>query len=145
MLLRNCTKCGRLFLHPLNPICKECKREEDISFQSVVDYLKENKDATMTEVASRTGVSIKEITRYFKDGRLASLQIETSIHIYCERCSTPIMAGRFCNLCNYKMRKEIESVIEKEEEPEDCTPKREGRKDKMYTINSIKRRKKRDR
>lgn len=145
MHLKNCENCGKLFFHHMNFLCSDCKKVEDGSLQRLVDYLKENKDASLVEVATRTGLSIKEITKYMREGRLASLGIHAAIRIYCEKCNAPIASGRFCNECNYKLKKEIEGVTIKEEEPKDFFPKRESKKVKMYTINAIRGRKKRNR
>lgn len=95
-----CSRCGRMFTylgfgHFYCPVCKE-KDAED--FTRVKEYIYENGVAPALEVSEKTGVSLKIIEQYLREGRLEIPEC-SPIFIKCEMCAVDIRSGRLCPSC----------------------------------------------
>lgn len=110
----NCPKCGKIFTRLRDPICEECKKQDEEDFQIVRNYLKENPKSILAEVVEQTGVSLKRIQRYLREGRL---EVSEGIadNLVCLSCGKPIVKGRFCRVCALEL---TQKVIPRKEEPE---------------------------
>lgn len=98
MELRNCARCGKLFLYQGIPYCTECQKLDEEDFAKVKDYLYEHPGAPLIEVSDATQVPPDRILRYLKEGRLELASEQNSI-LKCERCGAPIRMGRYCEKC----------------------------------------------
>lgn len=95
-----CVKCGKMFTylgfgHFYCPTCKERDKED---FEKVRDYIYENGVASALEVSEATGVSLKVIEQYLREGRL-EIPESSPIFIKCEKCGIDIRSGRLCAEC----------------------------------------------
>jgi hypothetical protein len=73
-------------------------KEEEHIFESVRDYIKENPDKNIKEVAEECNVTTKRILQYVRDGRIdASGGMRDDIS--CSKCGKPIKSGRMCEKC----------------------------------------------
>lgn len=62
MNVRNCKKCGRIFNYVSGmPICPSCREDMEKKFQEVKDYIREHKEAGITEVAEACEVEVRQI------------------------------------------------------------------------------------
>ena len=106
MDIRNCLKCRRIFTYVSTPYCPLCEKEEEALFNTVRDYVKENLTCTMADVVENTGISMKKLNRYIKEGRL---EISKGMvgELTCEICDKPITKGKFCDTCVVKMSQEL--------------------------------------
>jgi len=105
MELRNCPVCGKVFLYTTRNLCPDCAAKEEEEFKKVRDYLYEVPGATMEEIAEKTGVSVKKILEFLKEGRLILKKDNANILLKCERCGAPILTGRYCEKCVEEMKK----------------------------------------
>lgn len=107
MDVRNCIRCGKMF-RPVGGrrICPDCVKADLEEFHSVRDYLKENPRANILEVNEATGVSIKKLRDYIREGRLV-LAEGNDWGIKCENCGEPVKTGRLCPDCTEKFEKEL--------------------------------------
>jgi len=122
--LRNCPKCGKVFSYMSNSICKECEKAEEDQFNKVRDYLNENPMCNMQVLSDETGVSMKKIMQYLRDGRL---QISKGMvgELLCDDCGKPILSGRYCDTCIIKLNQHVEDLFH---------PRHDGeRSGKMHT------------
>lgn len=103
MNLKNCPKCKKLF-SPLNGqlICSECEKKEVLEFNLVRDFLRENRGADINIVSEETGVSVKKILNYLKQGKLEVTE-GMGEFLKCEKCGIPIKTGQFCRSCTEKI------------------------------------------
>lgn len=140
MAIKNCRQCRRLFSHPTSVICPQCKRQQERDFEKVRDYLRENKDAGIHEVSERTGVSIKVITKYLREGRLQAAGITTAMEVECENCGALISTGQLCDKCKASLQKDLdrETKGSRRVEPK---KKKKKEKEKMFLYDRIKKRK----
>ena len=107
MDVRNCKNCKRLFNYlGGDQICPACKEELENKFTQVRDYVWDNKNATMEQIAADNDVSVKQIKQWIREERLV-LTDDSPISIECEVCGAPIKTGRYCAKC----KKDIESNI----------------------------------
>mgnify|MGYP001191694868 CR=1 FL=1 len=110
MDVRNCTRCGNIYVYDNFKICPKCRRDDENDFQKVKEYIEEFPDATITEVAEETEVDTQKIIRFLREGRL-EIKGDKNIFLTCERCGEPIRTGRFCDKCTVEMQREMKQAI----------------------------------
>lgn len=98
METRNCPRCGKIFAMIREPICKQCVQEEEAIFDKVREYVKENQNSTIREVADACEVSTKRILQYIRDGKLDAAS-GMSGEVVCSKCGKNIRTGRMCEAC----------------------------------------------
>ena len=117
MDIRNCSRCGEIYVYDGFNICINCRREDEEDFQKVKMYLEENPGANIMEVSEGTKVDSKKIINFLKEGRL-EITDESNIILSCERCGRSIRTGRFCNACVVELKKELKTAI-KDSDPKE--------------------------
>lgn len=121
MNLDNCPRCGRLFVKNLMGLCQPCIKELEHEYEICVNYLRENKGTNIQELSDATGISIKEITRFIREGRI-SIANAPNMMYPCEVCGTLIRDGHMCDSCRSRLRKDLSNAA-KENAAEDTTKK----------------------
>ncbi|MDH6371061.1 flagellar operon protein (TIGR03826 family) [Paenibacillus sp. PastF-3] len=121
MNLDNCPRCGRLFVKNLMGLCQPCIKELEHEYEICVDYLRENKGTNIQELSDATGISIKEITRFIREGRI-SIANAPNMMYPCEVCGTLIRDGHMCDSCRTRLRKDLTNAA-KDNAAEDTTKK----------------------
>ncbi len=116
MEVRNCKNCGKMFNYIGKPICPTCEKRLEDKFQEVKQYVKEHREASITEVAEENEVSVNQIKRWVRQERLA-FSDESMVGLECENCGAMIKTGRFCESCKQKLQNNLSSVIKKKPEP----------------------------
>lgn len=129
MEVRNCKNCGKMFNYIGKPICPTCEKRLEDKFQEVKQYVKEHREASITEVAEENEVSVNQIKRWVRQERLA-FSDESMVGLECENCGAMIKTGRFCESCKQKLQNNLSSVIKKKPEPV-VNKKRESNPAKM--------------
>jgi len=110
MNVRNCKKCGRLFNYVSGmPFCPSCREGMEKKFQEVKDYIRENKDAGITEVSEACNVEVRQIKQWVREERL-EFSADSPVGIDCELCGTMIRSGRFCEKCKTSMINELDKA-----------------------------------
>lgn len=71
------------------------------------EYLKEHRRASTHEVSEATGVEMKKLIKWIREGRLATLD-NPNMNFPCEVCMTPITDGRFCRSCKDRLGEQLE-------------------------------------
>lgn len=106
----NCPRCGRLFNKVLSSVCARCEKEEEQQFKVLREYIEDNPFANINEVADASGVPVKRILQYIKEGRIiASNGLDGELR--CSQCGTPIDEGSFCQSCTVKMAQNLASGL----------------------------------
>ncbi len=112
MEVRNCKNCGRMFNYIGTPLCPTCEKELENKFLEVRKYVREHKEASITQVAEENDVSVNQIKRWVRQERLAFTDA-SQVGLECENCGAMIRTGRFCDNCKAKMTNELSSTIKK--------------------------------
>lgn len=118
MDLANCPRCGRLFSRQFRTICPNCVQKVEAEYDSCVAYLKENKGATINDVSDSTGVSIRQITQFIREGRI-SLINAPNLGYPCDSCGVPIREGAVCPNCQAKLKRDLVNLDHKPNRPAD--------------------------
>ena len=101
MEIRNCKRCGKLH-YGTGRVCPECLKKEEEKFDIVKKYLKENPASSLIKVSDETGVTVPEIERFLRDGRL-EVTSGMGDFLKCTKCGSPIKTGRYCPECEKKV------------------------------------------
>ena len=111
METRNCPRCGKIFAMVREPICKPCVKAEEEIFEKVREYVKENQNRTIQEVAEACEVNPKKILQYIRDGKLeAGMGMEGEIA--CSKCGRNIKTGRMCEACIAETGSQVAGMID---------------------------------
>lgn len=120
MNIKNCPKCKKIFSpNGSQMICNDCIKKEEEEFNSVREYLRENRGAGIDEVSEATGVSPKKILKYLKDGKL-EVTDGMSQFLKCEKCGKTIRTGQFCKQCSEKISNSLKSLIAVQDTPKNA-------------------------
>jgi flagellar operon protein (TIGR03826 family) len=124
MNLDNCPRCGKLFAKGIREVCNVCTRDIDKEYELCANYLREYKGAIITELSDETGVSIKQITKFIREGRISMVNAP-NMSYPCESCGTLIREGHLCDNCRNKLTKaaqEMQGNLSKKEDPKGFSP-----------------------
>ncbi|MBO8126917.1 MAG: hypothetical protein H0Z38_06755 [Firmicutes bacterium] len=105
MNLANCARCGKVFMKVRSPICPDCQREEEELAQKVIEYIKENPEASVAEVATKLEVDVEFIQELIREGRL--IKVKPAWKAHCRQCGAPISSGDLCSECRSKLAAEL--------------------------------------
>lgn len=127
MGLKNCNRCGQVFASDRKKICSDCEQEMEENFEKVRDYIYDHGQATIPKVHEETGVSIKEIKQFIREGRLVEYDMDISVE--CKRCGTDIKSGDYCSDCREELSQGLASKKKKIKQDLEG----ETKTDKMHT------------
>ncbi|MGQ3480892.1 TIGR03826 family flagellar region protein [Paenibacillus sp. TY11] len=110
MNLDNCPRCGKLFIKNVRGICQNCIKEIEIEYERCVKHIRENKGIHMHELSEATGVSVKQITTFIREGRI-SIANAPNMTYPCEVCGIPIRDGHMCDSCRTRLTKDLNQAV----------------------------------
>lgn len=109
----NCRRCGKLFNYVAGlKICPLCKEAEEKKFQIVKEFIRNNKDAGINEIAEQCDVTTNEIRQWIREERLI-FGDDSPIGIDCEGCGAIIKSGRFCDKCKVDLQRGLLDATKK--------------------------------
>jgi len=131
MDVRNCRVCGRIFNYLSGPpVCQVCKENADMKFQEVKEYVRENRGATINEVAEANDVTPKQIKQWVKEERLQFAD-DSPVVFQCETCGASIKTGRYCDACKKNQGNVFAKAAARPEIPKPEPKKQEASSNKM--------------
>jgi flagellar operon protein (TIGR03826 family) len=107
----NCQKCGKIFVKGIHDICPNCYREIEQQYEKCLKYLRENRKCTLLELSEATGVSVNQITKFIREGRI-SIVSNPNMSYSCEMCGASIREGAMCESCRQKLLKDVNHLSE---------------------------------
>ncbi len=134
MDIRNCKRCGKIYNYDGFNICRNCRRDDEVDFKKVRDYIYEYPGANISEVNAETKVDVDKIITFLKEGRLEIAEGGNLI-LECEKCGVSIRSGRFCDKCTLELEREFGGVIDSAKSKNEDIPKKEA---KFRYINRFK-------
>lgn len=102
MNIANCPRCGKVYAKGFNEVCPACTKEIDKEYELCSNYLRENRGAAITELSDATGVSIRQITKFIREGRI-SMMDAPNMSYPCESCGILIQANNLCDNCRKRL------------------------------------------
>ncbi|WP_211749596.1 TIGR03826 family flagellar region protein [Paenibacillus sp. Marseille-Q4541] len=106
MNLGNCPRCGKLYVLNVMECCPSCVKDIEQQYVDCVEYLRKERGANIQELSEETGVSIKQITRFIKEGRISVVD-SPNLTYPCEVCGTFIREGHMCDGCRARLTKDL--------------------------------------
>lgn len=113
MNLGNCPRCGKLYALNFRDMCSDCMKKIEVEYQECAKFLRETKGATIHEVSEATGVSIRQITKFIREGRI-SIANAPNMSYPCEVCGTLIRENNMCESCRARLTKELRNAASDE-------------------------------
>ena len=110
--VKQCKQCGILFQSMGSNICPNCAEEMDRQFHTVKNYLYDNPEANVFDIARDTGVAENLILRFLREGLLTVSVADGSLT--CEECGTPITGGRYCSTCERRLENVLIGAIKQD-------------------------------
>ncbi|EXX88235.1 flagellar protein [Paenibacillus darwinianus] len=112
MSLENCPRCGKIFSKGIRDICPSCVKEVDKEYDLCTIFIKENKQCSMQELSEGTGVSVRQITRFIREGRISIVRLP-NLSYSCESCGAPIRDNTMCVECRSRLAAEMKESSRK--------------------------------
>lgn len=111
--LANCVRCDALFVQSTRDVCPKCYQEIEKDYEKCSHFLRkrENRGSTMQQLSEATGVSVKQITRFIREGRISIANLP-NLGYPCENCGEPIQKGTFCDNCARGLKREINQQLD---------------------------------
>lgn len=109
MNIDNCPRCGRIYTKNVRDMCPACIKEQDQKYEMCANYLRKNRGATIYELSEATEVSIAQITRFIREGRISLMDVP-NMGYPCETCSNLIREGNLCESCRSRLIKDINKL-----------------------------------
>jgi flagellar operon protein (TIGR03826 family) len=127
--LRNCRRCGKLFVYTGIPLCRQCIDEDEEIFERVKEYIESHPKCTTMEVAEALDIPMEKILQFLREGKLELSRENTNMLLGCERCGRPIPTGRYCSECASFIEQEFMKGLK--------SPglQRQREKERMYTAH----------
>lgn len=107
MEVRNCRRCGKMFIYVGRDICPRCREEDERDFDRVREYLRHYPRADIQELHRETGVDKEKILNFLREGRLEIDRDGISSVSQCRICGRPISQGRICLKCLEKFKQPL--------------------------------------
>ncbi|RKN78873.1 flagellar protein [Paenibacillus ginsengarvi] len=111
MNLSNCPQCGKVYVTNHYKLCANCLRDIEDQYRKCVDYLRQNRRCNLNELSEGTGVSIRMIIRFIREGRI-STKDAPNVQTPCESCGEPIRDGTLCVGCRSKLSRDVQHMHE---------------------------------
>lgn len=114
--LANCSRCDTLFVQVVRDICPKCNQEVEQEYEKCARFLRkrENRGSNIHVVSEETGVSVKQITKFIKEGRI-SIEGNPNLGYPCEVCGFMIRTGNMCDSCMKGLKHEITQQLDVEQ------------------------------
>ncbi|GED33884.1 TIGR03826 family flagellar region protein [Brevibacillus centrosporus] len=111
--LANCSRCDALFVQAVRDICPKCYQQVEQEYELCARFLRkrENRGSNIYQVSEVTGVSVKQITKFIKEGRI-SIAGNPHLGYPCERCDSLIHTGNLCDSCIDSLKHDITQDLE---------------------------------
>lgn len=132
--LRNCKRCGKIFVYAGVSICPECLEKEEEQYGKVKRYVDANPRAGVDETSEQTGVPAELVIEFLRQGLLINTPGPEG-QLTCMICKRPITKGRVCPKCEATLA----AAAGKAPAPDPGDKLRENLRDRgrMYVIDMI--------
>jgi flagellar operon protein (TIGR03826 family) len=109
MNLVYCPRCNKLYAKNMRDMCNNCHNQLEKDYERCIEYLKENKGLNIQQLADDTEISVKQITRWLREGRI-SLFNAPNMSYPCESCGTLIRESNLCESCRTRLSRDMKNT-----------------------------------
>jgi len=109
MDLTYCPRCGKLFNKNFRDVCNNCHQEVEKDYERCVEHLRKNRGLDIQQLSEDMDVSIKQITRWIKEGRI-SLMDAPNMSYPCESCGILIRESHLCENCRKRLTRDVKNA-----------------------------------
>ena len=109
MDLTYCPRCGKLFNRNFRDVCNNCFQSLEEDYQRCAEHLRKNKGMDIQQLSDDTEISIKQITRWIREGRISLLDAP-NMSYPCESCGTLIREGNLCDSCKKRLQRDVKNA-----------------------------------
>lgn len=110
MNLDNCPRCGKLYAKNFKNLCSDCIRDIEAEYAKCKTYLREHKGTHMQQLSDATGVSVRQITKFIREGRI-SIENNPEMMYPCEVCGvTMLREGNMCESCRTRLTRDLSAA-----------------------------------
>ena len=109
MNLVNCPRCNKLYAKTIRDICNNCHTQLEKDYERCVQYIRENKGVNIQELSDVTEISVKQIARWIREGRI-SLFNAPNMSYPCESCGTLLREGHLCDSCRSRLSRDMRNA-----------------------------------
>lgn len=107
----NCNRCGKIYMKNMHGLCPACIKQLEAEYQQCLDYLRDHRQCTIQELSDGTGVSVKQIIRFIREGRI-STRNNPNMTYPCDVCGTSIKENHICDSCRARLAKDASNMLE---------------------------------
>ncbi len=111
--IENCPRCKKIYAKNTFGMCGNCLKEIEQEYEKCTKYLRENRKCTLNELSEATEVSIKQISKFIREGRI-SIANAPNMEYACEVCGARIREGSMCDSCRSRLSKDVKHLHEDE-------------------------------
>lgn len=104
-----CPRCNKLFAKHFREVCNNCHAELEKDYERCVEHLRKNRGLNIQQLSDETEISIKQITRWVREGRI-SLMDAPNLTYPCEICGSLIREGNMCDSCRTRLQKDVRNA-----------------------------------
>ncbi len=111
MEFKICDNCNMIFQYKGvgAVLCPDCTQKDEENYEKVKTFLAEHPTAGEEEIADKTGVSLKFLSKLVKDDRIV-IKGQNSQGLTCKYCGISIQSGKYCADCKRKFALEPGAV-----------------------------------
>jgi flagellar operon protein (TIGR03826 family) len=113
--VQNCPNCGNIFRKTTWPLCQDCKNEMENELSKCTEFIRRNRQTSMSQLVEQTGVSEINITKYIREGKI-NISDVPNLSYPCDLCESSIRKGNLCYNCRVKINTDIDKMKRNEEE-----------------------------
>lgn len=96
--VRNCRRCGKIFVYVGVPVCRDCLAKEEEQYNVVKRYVDGHPGSGVQETSDETGVPVDVVVEFLRRGLLVT-QSGPAGQLVCVVCKKPITKGKLCPKC----------------------------------------------
>ncbi|MEI7025643.1 flagellar protein [Paenibacillus sp. y28] len=109
----HCSSCGKVYQRNVRQLCQDCIHQADSNLDKCLSFLRRDKKASSQSLSDHTGVPIKEITRFLREGKILIVDFPNLTYA-CASCGGPIRQHKLCSPCSEWLSRDIRNMFEAE-------------------------------
>ncbi|RKP47259.1 flagellar protein [Cohnella endophytica] len=98
-----------MFSKNFREVCNNCHASLEKDYERCVEHLRQNKGLDITQLSEDMEVSVKQITKWIREGRISLLNAP-NMSYPCESCGILIRDGHMCDNCKARLQRDVKNA-----------------------------------